>query len=117
MRGYVDQTGRSPFWEAVGRHFFEFDFYRADVLCGLGEKQFIADLMPRHPIYLPLLRPEVQAVVGRVHHDTEPALALLRAEGFEPVNEVDIFDAGPLVRANVDEIRTIRQARLSTVRS
>lgn len=117
MRGYIDQTGKSPFWEAVGRHFFPFDFYRADILSGLGEKQFIADLMPRHPIYVPLLPPEVQAVIGRVHHDTEPALALLLAEGFARQEEVDIFDAGPLLRADVAEVRTVRCARTVTVRS
>ncbi len=116
LRGYVDQTGRSPFWEAVGRPFFEFDFYRADVLSGLGEKEFIADLMPDHPIYIPLLPPEVQAVIGRVHHDTEPALALLRAEGFSATDEVDIFDAGPLVRADVASLRTVRLAQTAVVR-
>lgn len=115
LRGYIDQTGRSPFWEAVGRPFFEFDFYRADLLSGLGEKEFIADLMPDHPIYVPLLAPEVQAVIGRVHHDTEPARALLRAEGFAATNEVDIFDAGPLFRADVAELRTIRLGQTATV--
>ncbi len=117
MRGYIDQTGRSPFWEAVGRHFYPFDFYRADVLSGLGEKEFIADLNPRHPLYLPLLAPEVQAVVGRVHHDTEPALALLLAEGFRRLDEVDIFDAGPLLEATAADIRTVRAGRTSRVRS
>ena len=111
MRGYIDQTGRSPFWEAVGRHFFPFDFYAADVLSGLGNKDFIADLMPRHAIYLPLLSAEVRTVVGRVHHETEPALALLLAVGFERTNEVDIFDAGPLIRAETDKVRTLRTAR------
>jgi arginine N-succinyltransferase len=111
MRGYIDQRGKSPFWEAVGRHFFPFDFYAADMLSGLGNKEFIADLMPRHPIYLPLLAPEVQAAVGRVHHDTEPALALLLAEGFERTSEVDIFDAGPQVRGETKKLRTIRSAR------
>jgi len=115
MRGYIDQTGRSPFWEAVGRKFFEHDFYTADVLSGLGEKEFIADLMPRHPLYVPLLPPEVQAVLGRVHHDTEPALALLVSEGFAPMNEIDIFDAGPLVSAPIDDIRTIRQSRHAVI--
>jgi len=117
MRGYIDQTGKSPFWEAVGRHFYQFDFYRADVLSGLGEKEFIAALNPRHPIYIPLLAPDVQAVIGRVHHDTEPALALLLNEGFEQGNEVDIFDAGPLVSASVANIRTIKQSRTARVRS
>ncbi len=116
MRGYVDQTGRSPFWEAVGRPFFEFDFYAADVLSGLGNKEFIADLMPDHPIYVALLPADVQAVIGRVHHDTEPALVLLRAEGFQGTNEVDIFDAGPVLRARTAGIRTISQARRHRLR-
>jgi arginine N-succinyltransferase len=117
MRGYIDLTGRSPFWEAVGRHFFPFDFYAADVLSGLGEKEFIADLMPRHPLYVPLLAPDVQAAIGRVHHDTERALALLLTEGFARTSEVDIFDAGPLLRAQTDQLRTIRLSRTSRVKS
>jgi arginine N-succinyltransferase len=115
MRGYVDERGRAPFWEAVGRHFFDFDFYRADVLSGLGEKEFIADLMPLHPIYVPLLPPEVQATLGRTHRDTEPALALLRGEGFGPMGEIDIFDGGPLMRAETAQVRTIREARTAPV--
>ena len=111
LRGYLDQRGLSPFWEAVGRHFFGGDFYAADILSGLGDKTFIADLMPRHPLYVPLLAAGVQAVVGKVHHDTQPALALLRAEGFQPTAEVDIFDAGPQVRAPVAELRTVRLRR------
>lgn len=117
MRGYIDQTGRSPFWEAVGRHFFPIDFYAADVLSGLGEKEFIRDLMPRHPVYVPLLGSEVESVIGRVHHDTEPALALLLAEGFVQTNEVDIFDAGPLLRADTEKVRTIRSARTAKIKS
>jgi len=115
MRGFVDAAGKSPFWEAVGRKFFDFDFYRADVLSGLGEKEFIADLMPRHPIYVPLLPPEVQAVLGRTHRDTEPALALLRAEGFSPLGEIDIFDGGPLMRAVRGDVRVIKQTRTAPV--
>lgn len=117
MRGYVDQSGRSPFWEAVGRHFFPIDFYSADILSGLGEKEFIADLMPRHPIYVPLLPADVRAVLGRVHHETEPALALLLAEGFTRTTEIDIFDAGPLVRAEVEKVRTIRALRVAKLKS
>lgn len=116
LRGYIDQTGRSPFWEAVGRHFFDFDFYRADVISGLGEKQFIADLMPRHPIYVPLLPADVQAVIGRVHHETEPALTLLMQQGFARSSEVDIFDAGPLVRARAADIAVLKHGRLVSVR-
>ncbi len=115
MRGYTDDNGHSPFWDAVGQIFFETDFYRADLLSGLGDKEFIAALMPKHPIYVPLLPKEVQAVIGRVHRDTEPALALLRAEGFADTNEVDIFDAGPLVQAQTDDIRTLRESKSAVV--
>jgi len=116
LRGYIDQTGQSPFWEAVGRHFFEFDFYAADFLSGLGDKTFIADLMPDHPIYVTLLPPHVQAAIGRVHANTEPALALLRSEGFELTTEVDIFDAGPQLRAKTKNIRTVRATRTARLR-
>lgn len=115
LRGYIDQQGRSPFWEAVGRHFFQNDFYTADRLCGLGNKEFIADLMPRYPLYVPLLPPEVQAVIGRVHHDAEPAFEMLVREGFARVNEVDIFDAGPQLRAATRDIRAIRAAACQTL--
>lgn len=117
LRGYIDDAGKSPFWESVGRHFFEKDFYTADFLSGLGHKDFIHDLMPRHPIYRALLPPTVHAVIGRVHRDTEPALRLLAAEGFAPTGEVDIFDAGPMVRAAVTNIRTVRLAAAATVRA
>lgn len=117
MRGFLDPAGRSPFWEAVGRKFFGHEFYTADVLSGLGNKAFIADLMPRHPLYVPLLPPEVQAVIGQVHHETRPALALLLSEGFEPTQEVDIFDAGPQVRAPVAAIRSIRLRQTVPVRA
>lgn len=115
LRGYLDQENKSPFWESVGRHFFEHDFYHVDQLSGLGNKEFIADLMPKHPIYLPLLPPGVQAVIGRVHHETVAALNLLLAEGFVLTNEVDIFDAGPLLRAPLTEVRTVRETRVVTV--
>ena len=54
MRGVSDDQGRSPFWNAIGRHFFDIDFRRADYL-SIVNKRFIADLMPDHPIYIPLL--------------------------------------------------------------
>lgn len=115
LRGYIDQQGKSPFWEAVGRHFFDYDFYTADFLSGTGNKEFIADLMPQHPIYLSLLPAAVQAVIGKVHHDTQPALSLLEAEGFSATTEVDIFDAGPQVRAETKQVRTVRAARAATL--
>ena len=111
LRGHLDADGRSPFWEGVGRHFFDHDFDAVDVLSGLGEKDFIRDLMPRHPIYATLLSPAAQATIGRVHAEAEPAWRLLVTEGLAPNDEVDIFDAGPLLAAPLAQVRTVREAR------
>jgi arginine N-succinyltransferase len=115
MRGVLTPDDDSPFWEAVGRHFFDMEFARADVLSA-ADKKFIADLMPKHPIYIPMLPFSVQAVIGKVHAETRPALRLLEQEGFQFGNHVDIFDAGPLVAAERARIRTIRDSRVATVR-
>ena len=60
MRGVIDDTGYSPFWESLGERFFSMEFSRADYLCGTGQKAFIAELMPKHPIYTHFLSPEAQ---------------------------------------------------------
>ena len=81
MRG-EDEEGRSPFWEWLETHFFSMDFPTADYLTGIGNKVFIAELMPKYPIYVNLLSKEAQEVIGKVHDKTRPALQLLEEEGF-----------------------------------
>jgi arginine N-succinyltransferase len=114
LRGMVDDEGHSPFWDALGRHFFEVDFPTADYL-SMVNKKFIADLMPTHPIYIPLLPAEAQAAIGQVHPQTQPALRMLETEGFRYSGMVDIFDAGPSVRCDRDRIRAIRQSMRASV--
>ena len=55
LRGRLDEDGRSPFWEGLGRHFFAMEYSTADYLTGIGQKSFIAELMPKHPVYVTLL--------------------------------------------------------------
>ncbi len=110
MRGMSDENGRSPFWESLGRHFFKMEFSQADYLTGVGNKAFIAELMPKFPLYTCFLSEEARAVIGRVHPDTEPALAMLKGEGFSYQGYVDIFDAGPAIEVETDKIpRRARQ--------
>lgn len=110
MRGVSDQEGKSPFWEWLQDHFFSIDFTHADYLTGIGNKGFIADLMPKLPIYINLLSDEAQAVIGKVHDNTKPALRLLQKEGFICRDYVDIFDAGPTVECELNNIDTVRQS-------
>ncbi len=109
MRGVIDPEGKSPFWEATVRHFMDMDFTRADFLSS-GDKGFIADLMPKHPIYIPLLSPAVRDAIGAVHDETIPALRALEVEGFKWDRHVDIFDAGPRIACPTDEIRTVKSS-------
>lgn len=106
MRGFSDDKGSSPFWQWLEEHFFSLDFPTADYLTGIGKKEFIAELMPKYPIYVNLLSKEAQAVIGKVHRNTQPALKMLLSEGFRATGYVDIFDAGPTVEAQLDDIKT-----------
>ena len=72
MRGNVTENGFSPFWAAIGSHFFEIEFPQAETLT-TNSKNVIADLFPRHPIYIPLLPDDAQATIAKVHQHTEPA--------------------------------------------
>lgn len=111
MRGVSDENGQSPFWVWLEEHFFSLDFPTADYLTGIGQKVFIAELMPKYPIYVNLLSEEAQKVIGEVHDKTRPALKLLLGEGFTNAGYVDIFDAGPTIEANINYIRTVQDSQ------
>ncbi len=110
LRGVLDEAGNSPFWDALGAKFFGMDFPEADAFNAINGNQFIADLMPRHPIYTALLPQTAQAVIGQPHPKGRAALAMLEAEGFSFDNYVDIFDGGPTVTARTDQVRSVRDA-------
>lgn len=110
LRGVVTPDGISPFWEGVGRRFFEMDFQEADHHSGIADGQFIMDLMPKYPIYVDLLPAEAREVIGRCHVDGIGALKLLEWEGFRFERVIDIFDGGPQVSTARSNIRTIRES-------
>jgi len=110
MRGVSNERGESPFWGWLEAHFFSMDFPTADYLTGIGQKVFIAELMPKYPIYVNLLSAEAQQVIGQVHEKTKPALKLLQNEGFACRGYVDIFDAGPTVECATQNVKTVRQS-------
>lgn len=111
MRGYSDEQGRSPFWEGLGKHFFAMDFATADYLSGTGQKAFIAELMPRHPLYVDFLPADARDTIGKVHPHTAPARRMLESEGLRYQGYVDIFDGGPTLEAELDELRAVKESR------
>jgi len=112
MRGYLLEDGTSPFYEGLGRHFFKMDFNHVDSLTAIGKKSFIAELMPRQPLYVDYLPQSAREVIGQVHRSTLPARKLLEQEGMHYEGYVDIFDAGPVLQGRVKELRSVRDSVL-----
>ncbi len=117
LRGWQDEQGQSPFWEHLGRKFFGLGFENADFMSSVKGKQFIADLMPRHPIYTDILPDAAQNVIGMAHNSSAPALRLLEKEGFRKSGYVDIFDGGPTVQCQSQNIKTTRNARTAILKN
>lgn len=117
MRGYQTPDGRVPVWDGLGHHFFSLPFEKADDLTAAGNKTFIAELMPSHPIYIPLLSQEAQDAIGQVHNNTVPARRMLEKEGFRHHGYVDIFDGGPTLEVKVSDMRAATSSAIYTVRA
>ncbi|HJP68086.1 MAG TPA: arginine N-succinyltransferase [Sphingomicrobium sp.] len=115
LRGVMDEAGNAPFWDALAGRFFGMTFPEADDFNAVHGTKFIADLMPKTPIYVSLLAETGRAVIGQPHPTGRAALRMLEQEGFSYDRYVDIFDGGPTVTAQTDHIRTIREARAETI--
>lgn len=74
MRGVHDENGHSPFYANLAKHFFKMPFREADYINATEGGQFIADLMPKYPIYEKLLAPEARAVIGVVNEASNQPL-------------------------------------------
>jgi len=111
LRGVIDEAGGSPFWDAIAGRFFGMSFQEADAFNGVHGTRFIADLMPKTPIYSAMLTDQARAVMGVPHPTGRAAMRMLEDEGFSGGDYVDIFDGGPTMSAPTDQIRTIRQSR------
>lgn len=111
LRGVIDADGNSPFWDAIAGRFFGMGFNEADAFNGANGTQFIADLMPKTPIYTAMLSPEALAVMRKPHPTGEAAMRMLEREGFSSEGYLDIFDGGPTMSAKTGQIRTVRDAR------
>jgi arginine N-succinyltransferase len=115
MRGVVDESGHSPFWEAAGKKFFDIPFPEADFLL-MKNKAFIEELLPKHPIIVSLLPDEAQEVIAEVHPNTRPARRILETEGFEKSDLVGIFEPGPVLMAKTATIRSVKESRVKPLK-
>lgn len=110
LRGVIDEAGASPFWDGLAGKFFGMSFQEADEFNAINGNQFIADLMPKHPIYTAMLPESARQVIGVPHPTGRPAMRMLEHEGFSHDKYVDIFDGGPTMVAHTDRVRSIQDA-------
>ena len=115
LRGIIDEAGGSPFWDGVAGKFFGMNFQDADYFNAINGHQFIADLMPKHPVYTAMLPDSARAAIGLPHPSGRAAMRMLENEGFAWENYIDIFDGGPTMTARTDNVRTIREAADSRI--
>ncbi|WP_375272141.1 arginine N-succinyltransferase [Sphingomonas sp.] len=115
LRGVIDEAGGSPFWDGLAGRFFGMNFQAADEFNAVNGHQFIADLMPKHPVYTAMLPEHARAAIGLPHPSGRAAMRMLENEGFAFENYVDIFDGGPTMTARTDAVRSIRDARAARV--
>lgn len=107
LRGIIDERGGSPFWDGVAGRFFGMSFQEADYFNAINGNQFIADLMPRHPVYVAMLSDSARSAIGVPHPSGNAAMRMLEGEGFSFEGYVDIFDGGPTMTAKTGQVASI----------
>ena len=115
LRGVIDDRGGSPFWDGVAGRFFGMSFQEADYFNAINGNQFIADLMPKHPVYVAMLEESARKVIGVPHPTGRAAMKMLEDEGFAAEGYVDIFDGGPTMTARTDRVRSVEGATPATI--
>lgn len=113
--GYSDEQGNVPFWNSLGRHFFDMDYVEAVRLCALKGRTLLVELMPHYPIYVPLLSDAAQEAIGQAHPVEQNAFDILLREGFEADRYIDVFDGGPVLHGRTHMIRSIAQSQQASV--
>jgi arginine N-succinyltransferase len=117
LRGIIDERGGSPFWDGVAGRFFGMSFQDADYFNAINGNQFIADLMPKHPVYIAMLSEDARSVIGVPHPTGRAAMRMLEDEGFRADGYVDIFDGGPTMVARTDNVTSVKNSCEATVTS
>ena len=114
----LEEEGRSPLWEALGRKFTGLSYQDADRL-SRENKEFIQQLFPPGEIYATLFSQKIQEAIGEVGPESVGARAMLTKIGFRYDERIDPFDGGPHYSAPtelIEPIRRFRRAKLARQR-
>ena len=110
----LEPDGTSLLWESLGRKFTGLTYQEADRL-SQDNKEFIRTLFPQDPLYVSLLPPHVQELIGKVGPETKAVEKVLREIGFSYAHRIDPFDGGPHFHARTDDITLVRATKTARV--
>jgi arginine N-succinyltransferase len=116
LQGVYGDEGQSAFWDGLGRNFFDMDFASAEYHVATKSRTLLAELMPPHPIYVSMLSEHAQSVIGKTDERAQASYQLLMKEGFKASSYIDIFDGGPVLCVQREQLRTFVHAQQKTLR-
>lgn len=96
LPGVREGDGSAPFWQGLGRHFYDAEIASVRARHGSAWLTHVAALLPRHPLVVSILPPATQAAIGRHHPAAEDLRKALSEAGFRPGQHVDLYDGGPV---------------------
>lgn len=110
LRGMQDVDGKSPFYTHQHRDRLQKTFEEADEFITNADTEAWKSVVPTSPIVVENLPPQVRDCIGQPHRSGVGAYHLLRKEGFVKTGVVDLFDAGPIMMSDFENISTIRES-------
>jgi arginine N-succinyltransferase len=111
LPGVRDAAGQSPFWQGLGRHFYEGDPQQAAAVHGAAWRSHVAALLPRQPIYASFLPEAAQAAIAQVSPETLVLREVLEECGLRYAHHVNVEDGGPVLDAAIDDLLQLRSMR------
>lgn len=114
MRGVIENEV-SSFWNGLGRHFLDVELQEVIEIRTKNE-HLISDIFPPYPIPVTLLPHHVKEVIGQVHAHTKSALNMLLHQGFQFISEIDPFDGGPIISAEIKNIKTVKDSKIGIIK-
>ncbi|MGE0047444.1 MAG: arginine N-succinyltransferase [Acidithiobacillus sp.] len=115
LRGWSSPRGDTPFWSEIGRLLYDKDLSEMDQLRGRSPASFASQYLSNHDIPMQFLSPHLQQNLGRVHADAKNALRMLEQERFVHTDHIDVLDGGPILRASIQDIYSIRTSTVFTI--
>lgn len=110
LRGICGKDG-SPLYDHLFKYKLEKTFLEADTEYFDRNPDTLGDIVPIGRVDVSKFPLDVRATIAQPHPSGNAAMRMLQYEGFIFSGTIDLFDAGPIVYAYRDTIRTIMNRR------